>query len=77
MKADALAERVERLERQNSWLKMGGELCSRGYLAVSRSTLYRWRRDGRLPYYKAGKITRYKQEDLDAVLERQEPGTED
>ena len=42
------------------------------YLGVSRTTLYRWRKDGRLKAYRAGNVVRYKQEDLDAALEADE-----
>jgi len=39
------------------------------YLGVSRSTLYRWQKEGKLKVYKLGRQRRYQQEDLDALLE--------
>ena len=41
------------------------------YLQVSRATLLRWRNEGKLKSYKlAGqRLTRYKQEDLDALMQ--------
>ena len=46
------------------------------YLQVARSTLWRWEKAGRLPVYRAGKLKRYRQEDLDALLERSEVSDE-
>ncbi len=43
------------------------------YLGVSRSTLYRWQKEGKLKVYKLGRQRRYRQEDLDALLE---PGSD-
>ena len=46
------------------------------YLGVSRSTLYRWQKEGKLKVYKLGRQRRYRQEDLDALLEPgPDPGT--
>ena len=45
------------------------------YLQVSRTTLYRWQREGRLTVYKFGKLRRYKREDLDALAEPIAPDT--
>ena len=39
------------------------------YLGVSRSTLYRWQKEGKLKVYKLGRQRRYRQKDLDALLE--------
>ncbi len=39
------------------------------YLGVSRSTLYRWQKDGKLKVYKLGRQRRYRQGDLDALVE--------
>jgi len=40
------------------------------YLGVSEPTIYRWMRDGRLTYYKVGDSTRFRREDLDAVVRK-------
>jgi len=49
------------------------------YLQVSRSTLWRWAKAGRLPVYRApgsDKLKRYRQEDLDAMLEPIDPAAD-
>ena len=40
------------------------------YLAVSRPTIFRWMKDGLLSYYKVGGSTRFSQEGLDALIEK-------
>ena len=39
-----------------------------GYLKVSRSTLYRWEREGKLKVYRVGRQRRYRCEDIDALI---------
>lgn len=39
------------------------------YLGVSRTTLWRWQREGRLTVYKLGRQRRYRREDLAALFE--------
>ena len=39
------------------------------YLGVSRSTLYRWQKGGKLKVHTLGRQRRYLQEHLDALLE--------
>ena len=38
------------------------------YLGVSRSTLYRWQKEGKLRVYKVGILRRYRRQDLDALI---------
>lgn len=40
------------------------------YLKVSRETLRRYVRDGKLPAYKGERIVRFKREDLDKMLKK-------
>ena len=44
------------------------EKQAQAYLGVSRATLYRWQRAGRLTVYKLGRQRRYKREDLDRLF---------
>ena len=45
------------------------------YLGVAVSTLYRWRKEGRLQFYRLGaRVSRIKREDLDALAEPQTAG---
>jgi|LSQX01.2.fsa_nt_gb excisionase family DNA binding protein len=39
------------------------------YLQVSKSTVFRWTNQGKLPAYKFGGARRYKREDVDALAE--------
>ena len=51
---------------QNEWLTIA-EACA--YLRVTRATLYRWARAGKLSLYKLGaRATRVKRPDLDRML---------
>ncbi len=45
------------------------------YLSVSKTTLYRYMKDGRLPFYHLAETThrRVKKQDLDALLIRVDP----
>jgi len=43
------------------------EKQAQAYLGVSRATLYRWQRAGRLTVYKVGRQRRYKRADLDGL----------
>jgi excisionase family DNA binding protein len=47
------------------------------YLKVSRDTIYRWAREGRLKLYKLGKLTRLKQSELEALIAPKEEGGEE
>ena len=47
------------------------------YLQVSRSTVYRWVSEGKLPGYKFGGTRRYKREDVDALAEPIAPAEAD
>lgn len=38
------------------------------YLKVSRDTIYRWAREGKLALYKLGKLTRLKKSELEALI---------
>jgi len=38
------------------------------YLRVSRDTIYRWARQGKLTLYKLGKLTRLKRSELDDLI---------
>ncbi len=49
------------------WLTIS-EACK--YLEISEQTMFRWMRSGKITYYKVGKSTRFKEEDLDKVVER-------
>ena len=40
------------------------------YLKVSRPTIFRWMRSGRLSFHKLGKATRFRRDDLDRVAEK-------
>jgi len=42
------------------------------YLGISDPTLFRWIRDRRVISYKVGNATRFKREDLDALVERRQ-----
>ena len=52
---------------QEKWLNMQ-EACE--YLQVSEQTMFRWMRAGKVSFYKVGKATRFKAEDLDRVVEK-------
>lgn len=41
------------------------------YLGVSQPTIFRWMKDGLLSFYKVGGSTRFSQDGLDAVVEKQ------
>ncbi len=44
------------------------------YLGVAVSTLYRWRKEGRLRFYRLGaRVSRIKRQDLDALAQPQSP----
>ena len=49
------------------WLTIA-EACK--YLEISEQTMFRWMRSGKITYYKVGKSTRFKKEDLDKAIER-------
>lgn len=40
-------------------------------LGISRSTINKWRRELDLPFYKVGKAVRFKQQEVEAWLRRQ------
>lgn len=40
------------------------------YLDVSRPTIFRWMKEGRLSYYKVGGSTRFTREGLEALIEK-------
>jgi excisionase family DNA binding protein len=40
------------------------------YLEVSRPTIFRWMKQGKLSYYKVGGSTRFTRESLDALIEK-------
>ena len=40
------------------------------HLKVSRPTIFRWMRAGRLSFHKLGKATRFKRDDLDRIAEK-------
>lgn len=46
------------------------------YLGTSRSSLWRWQKEGHLPVYKLGHRRRYKRADLDALFKLAE-GTDE
>jgi len=46
------------------------------YLRVSRDTIYRWAREGRLTLYKLGKLTRLKRSELDKLIAPKGAGVE-
>ena len=70
--ADELAKALSIIPRTVQASDSGGWLSERAaqkYLGgVSRSTLYRWRRDGLIPYTVTGRRVLYRRDDLDAVL---------
>ena len=39
------------------------------YLGVSRATVYRWVKDGKLKIHKVGRVSRVKKNDLDKLME--------
>lgn len=39
------------------------------YLGVSRATIYRWVKGGKLTIHKMGKVARIKKQDLDRLME--------
>jgi excisionase family DNA binding protein len=39
------------------------------YLSIKPSTLYAWVKTGEIPYYRLGKMVRFKKEDIDAWME--------
>lgn len=39
------------------------------YLGISRATIYRWVREGKIALHKVGKVSRIKKEDLDQLME--------
>lgn len=41
---------------------------AQGYLKVSRSTLSRWEREGKLKVYRVGRQRRYRRKDIDALI---------
>ncbi len=49
------------------WLTIT-EACK--YLEISEQTMFRWMRSGKITYYKVGKSTRFKEEDLDKAVDR-------
>lgn len=49
------------------WLGIA-EACE--YLQISEQTMFRWMREGKISYYKVGKSTRFKREDLDLLVEK-------
>lgn len=52
---------------EKTWLTVD-EVCE--YLDISPATVYRWAREGTLPRHKVGKVTRFKKEDIDKLLEQ-------
>ena len=65
----ALAKHLRPLLKPTASVWLSNEQA-RAYLGgVSKATLARWRRDGRLPYSKVGGVLTYRRDDLDAFLE--------
>lgn len=58
----------EKVNNDNKgWLSIT-EACE--YLQISEQTMFRWMRDGRISYYKVGKSTRFRRDDLDMAVEK-------
>ena len=55
------------LGRAKDWLSIS-EACK--YLNLSEPTIFRWMKAGKLSYFKVGKATRFKKNDLDLVVEK-------
>lgn len=53
--------------QKTKWLTIS-EACN--YLEISEQTMFRWMRSGKITYYKVGKSTRFKEEDLDKAVDR-------
>lgn len=64
-------ERNEASDSPSPWMQTREVVA---YLRVSEATVYRWVQEGRLAAYGAGRVRRYKREDVEAVLKRIEPG---
>jgi len=60
-------EETEKVEKPRRWMtiKEAAE-----YLDVSEQTVYRWMREGVITYYKIGESTKFRPEDLDAVVRK-------
>jgi excisionase family DNA binding protein len=54
-------------EEESRWLTIK-EACK--YLDVSEQTVYRWMREGSITFYKIGDSTRFKEEDLEKVVQK-------
>lgn len=54
-------------DNRKKWLNIT-EACA--YLEISEQTMFRWMREGKITYYKVGKSTRFKEEDLDKTIEK-------
>lgn len=58
---------VSENEVPKKWLNIT-EACE--YLQISEQTMFRWMREGKVSYYKVGKSTRFKIDDLDMAIEK-------
>lgn len=50
---------------QSPWLTVAEAAA---YLRVSRDTIYRWAREGKITLYKLGKLTRIKRSELEGLV---------
>jgi len=57
----------EKADAMSEWLTID-EVAQ--HLKVSKPTIYRWMRAGKLSFYKVGNSTRFKHEQIDAVAEK-------
>lgn len=69
MKRNYTIEKGEGICRRS----MGKELLAPDevsqYLNIKRSTLYSWTESGRIPYYRLGRMIRFKKDDIDSWME--------
>lgn len=60
-------EEPVKVEGGDRWMSME-EACE--FLQISEQTLFRWMRAGKVTYYKVGKSSRFKSEDLEVLIEK-------
>lgn len=60
-------ENLENPAATGRWLSIT-EACE--YLQISEQTMFRWMREGKISYFKVGKSTRFRESDLDQLVER-------